>query len=83
MKLFSLAFLILELILIFWEMKKNYDMKKLRMGRVKLSEEERRNKYAKSMSYVAFGSMTLFIVILLVGSVSNKSRSCPVGMALE
>jgi hypothetical protein len=83
MKLFSLLFLILELIMIFWEIKKNYDMSKLRMGRRKLTEEERRTKYAKRMSYIAFVSMILFIVVLLLGSVSNKSRSCPEGKALE
>jgi hypothetical protein len=42
MKLFSLSILIVELFMLIWEVKKNYDMKKLGIGRKKLSEEERR-----------------------------------------
>lgn len=76
MKLFSLSILIVELFMLIWEVKKNNDMKKLGIGRKKLTEEERRNQYAKRMSFVAFGSMVLFILVLLVGSVSNKSREC-------
>lgn len=74
MKLFSLTILIIELMMLLWEVKKNYDMKKLGMGIKPLTEEERRNKYAKKMSYVAFASMVVFIIVLLIGSVSNKSR---------
>jgi len=83
MKLFSLLILIVELIMLIWEVKKNWDMKKLGIGRKKLSEDERRTKYAKRMSFVAFGSMILFLVILIIGSVANKSRECGVKQALE
>jgi hypothetical protein len=76
MKLFSLFILIVELFMLIWEVKKNYDMKKLGIGKKKLTEEERRTKYAKKMSYVAFASMVLFLVILISASVSNKSREC-------
>jgi hypothetical protein len=78
MKLFSLSILIIELFMLIWEVKKNYDMKKLGIGRKKLSEEERRTKYAKRMSFVAFGSMIFFLVILIAGSAANKSRECGV-----
>jgi hypothetical protein len=83
MKLFSLSILIIELFMLIWEVKKNYDMKKLGIGRKKLSEEERRTKYAKRMSFVAFGSMIFFLVILIAGSASNKSRECVEKQALE
>ena len=69
--------------MLIWEVKKNYDMKKLNIGRKKLTEEERRTKYAKRMSFVAFGSMILFVVILIAGSASNKSRECGKMQALE
>lgn len=69
--------------MLIWEVKKNYDMKKLRIGMKKLTEEERRMKYAKKMSYVAFGSMIVFIIVLLIGSVSNKARECTEKQALE
>jgi uncharacterized membrane protein len=83
LKLFSLSILIIELFMLIWEVKKNYDMKKLGIGMKKLTEEERRNKYAKRMSFVAFGSMVLFIIVLLIGSVSNKNRECGDRQALE
>jgi hypothetical protein len=76
MKLFSLSILIVELFMLIWEVKKNYEMKKLGIGRKKLTEEERRTKYAKRLSFVAFGSMILFLVIIIAGSASNKSREC-------
>jgi hypothetical protein len=78
MKLFSLFILIVELFMLIWEVKKNYDMKKLGIGMKKLTEEERRTKYAKRMSFVAFGSMIFFLVILIAGSAANKSRECGV-----
>jgi hypothetical protein len=83
MKLFSLTILIIELMMLLWEVKKNHDMKKLGIGMKPLTEEERRNKYAKKMSYVAFASMVVFIIVLLIGSVSNKSRKCAEKQALE
>ena len=69
--------------MLLWEVKKNHDMKKLGIGMKPLTEEERRNKYAKKMSYVAFASMVVFIIVLLIGSVSNKSRKCAEKQALE
>ena len=83
MKLFSLTILIIELIMLIWEVKKNYDMAKLGIGMKKLTEEERRNRYAKKMSYAAFTSMVVFIIVLLIGSVSNKGRECAERQALE
>lgn len=83
MKLFSLLILIIELFMLIWEVKKNYDMKKLGIGMKPLTEEERRTKYAKKMSYVAFASMVVFIIVLLIGSVANKSRTCAEKQALE
>lgn len=39
MKLFSLTILIIELMMLIWEVKKNYDMAKLGIGMKKLTEE--------------------------------------------
>lgn len=69
--------------MLIWEVKKNYDMKKLGIANKKLSEEERRMQYSKKMSYVAFGSMVIFIIVLLIGSVANSSRQCAEKQALE
>ena len=83
MKLFSLTILIIELFLLIWEVKKNYDMKKLGIGIPKLTEEQRRTRYAKKMSIVAITSMVLFLIVLIAGNFANKSRECGDKQALE
>ena len=83
MKLLSLLILIVELLMLIWEIKKTYDMRKLGIAKKKLTEEERRTKYAKKMSYLAFGSMTFFIIVLLIATVASSMRVCPEGQAME
>lgn len=83
MKLFSLIILIVELVMLIWEVKKNYDMRKLGISRQKLTEEQRRYKYARIMAVNAIVSMVLFLVILVAASASNKPRQCTERQALE
>jgi len=77
MKLISLLILMVELVMLIWEVHFNKKMKKLGInGYAKLSEEERRRKWSKKMTFLAVLSMIIFIVFLIAGVFVSPGREC-------
>ena len=59
--------IIIELGLMIYEIKKIKELKELGIGPQQISEEQRRNKYAKPMSYVSLIAMGAFMILLIIG----------------
>ena len=77
LKLASLASLMIELVMMIWEIHLNRKMHKLGLsGFKKLTEEERRRQWGKKLSSVAVVGMVVFIFILLIGVFTTDGRAC-------
>ena len=67
MKLISILILILERIMMYYEVKKAKEMKELGIGLPEMTEEQRRSRYGRLMMYTAFTVLALFMILLVVG----------------
>jgi len=79
-KIISLCALLTELVVMIWEVSLWRSAAKDQMaGSKKDTEEERRTKWGKKLTWTGIGSMFTFIVILVVGVSVTSARTCPGG----
>jgi len=68
---------IVESLLLVWEVLTNRAMRKLDLkGYHKSTEEERRRKWSKKLTILSFAGMFVFIVLLILGVALTSGREC-------
>lgn len=83
-KLALFGAIIFETIFLCWELKHFKAMKKLAQDGYKQADENtRRRSWGGKGSLIAVATMSIFIVLLLVGVAFSEGRECKAGFALE
>jgi hypothetical protein len=66
------------------DIRLNIKMRKLKVkGFEKVSEEERRRKHGKKAGLIAVGCFLTFLLVLIIGLVTAKGRTCLGKYSLE
>lgn len=79
-KIISCLVLLTELVVMLWEVSLWKAAAKNGLAdSKKLTEEQRRRRWGKKLTWVAIGSMATFIVVLIVGVAASGARTCPPG----
>lgn len=74
----------IEIIVMVWEIKLNFKMRKYGMaGFEKITEEERRNRYTKKYSCCGLAGFILYLTLVVLAIIIMSPRSCESRHSLE